>query len=120
MHGLCHLPVFTRIVSKCHQELLLCDRRSLKTTTDVYLLIPQYFLLYASLPDSAPCGLEPSLLGGRLPPSCTLTGWLSGAWACAAMCSRPGSSRQHMLTVRTLLLASWCMPEALCLALLLP
>lgn len=67
LHGLCHLPVFSWMVSKCHQELLLQGGGSPKTTTDMYLLILQHFLLHASPPDSAPGGLEPGLLRGRLP-----------------------------------------------------
>nr|XP_008273266.1 nucleotide-binding oligomerization domain-containing protein 2 isoform X2 [Oryctolagus cuniculus]XP_051689869.1 nucleotide-binding oligomerization domain-containing protein 2 isoform X2 [Oryctolagus cuniculus] len=67
LHGLCHLPVFSWMVSKCHQELLLQDGGSPKTTTDMYLLILQHFLRHASLPDSASQGLGPSLLQGRLP-----------------------------------------------------
>ncbi|XP_058529974.1 nucleotide-binding oligomerization domain-containing protein 2 isoform X1 [Ochotona princeps] len=67
LHGLCHLPVFSWMVSKCHQELLLRDGGSPKTTTDMYLLILQHFLLHASLPDSASQGLGPSLLQSRLP-----------------------------------------------------
>nr|XP_004057684.3 nucleotide-binding oligomerization domain-containing protein 2 isoform X2 [Gorilla gorilla gorilla] len=67
LHGLCHLPVFSWMVSKCHQELLLQEGGSPKTTTDMYLLILQHFLLHATPPDSASQGLGPSLLRGRLP-----------------------------------------------------
>ncbi|XP_069868068.1 nucleotide-binding oligomerization domain-containing protein 2 isoform X1 [Dipodomys merriami] len=67
LHGLCHLPVFSWMVSKCHQELLLHKGGSPRTTTDMYLLILQHFLLHASLPDSASHGLGPGLLQGRLP-----------------------------------------------------
>ncbi|XP_016060492.1 PREDICTED: nucleotide-binding oligomerization domain-containing protein 2 [Miniopterus natalensis] len=67
LHGLCHLPVFAWMVSKCHRELLLQGTGSPKTTTDMYLLILQHFLLHASPPDSARHGLAPSLLRGRLP-----------------------------------------------------
>ncbi|XP_039736777.1 nucleotide-binding oligomerization domain-containing protein 2 isoform X2 [Pteropus medius] len=67
LHGLCHLPVFSWMVSKCHQELLLQGGGSPKTTTDMYLLILQHFLLHAAPPDSARQGLGPSLLRGRLP-----------------------------------------------------
>ncbi|XP_014448092.2 nucleotide-binding oligomerization domain-containing protein 2-like, partial [Tupaia chinensis] len=66
LHGLCHLPVFSWMVSKCHQELLLLEGGSPKTTTDMYLLILQHFLLHASPPHSASQGLGPSLLQGRL------------------------------------------------------
>uniref|UniRef100_A0A8C8ZVU3 Nucleotide binding oligomerization domain containing 2 n=1 Tax=Prolemur simus TaxID=1328070 RepID=A0A8C8ZVU3_PROSS len=67
LHGLCHLPVFSWMVSKCHQELLLQEGGSPKTTTDMYLLILQHFLLRASPPDTASRGLDPGLLRGRLP-----------------------------------------------------
>ncbi|XP_057569312.1 nucleotide-binding oligomerization domain-containing protein 2 [Hippopotamus amphibius kiboko] len=67
LHGLCHLPVFSWMVSKCHQELLLQGGGSPKTTTDMYLLILQHFLLRASPPDSAAHGLGPGLLRSRLP-----------------------------------------------------
>ncbi|XP_074067443.1 nucleotide-binding oligomerization domain-containing protein 2 isoform X2 [Macrotis lagotis] len=48
LHGLCHVPVFSWIVSKCHKELLLHGCGSLKTTTDMYLLILQHFVQHAS------------------------------------------------------------------------
>ncbi|XP_037371669.1 nucleotide-binding oligomerization domain-containing protein 2 [Talpa occidentalis] len=67
LHGLCHLPVFSWMVSKCHQELLLQGGESLKTTTDMYLLILQHFLQHASPLDTAAQGLEPRLLRARLP-----------------------------------------------------
>ncbi|XP_029780023.1 nucleotide-binding oligomerization domain-containing protein 2 isoform X4 [Suricata suricatta] len=67
LHGLCHLPVVTWMVSKCHQELLLHGGGTPKTTTEMYLLILQHFLLRASPPDSGPRSLGPGLLRGRLP-----------------------------------------------------
>lgn len=67
LHGLCHLPVFAWMVSKCHQELLLQGGGALKTTTDMYLLFLQHFLLHASPPDSVHRTLGPGLLRGRLP-----------------------------------------------------
>ena len=67
LHGLCHLPVFAWMVSKCHQELLLQGGGPPKTTTDMYLLFLQHFLLHASPPDSARHTLGPGLLRGRLP-----------------------------------------------------
>ncbi|XP_058383772.1 nucleotide-binding oligomerization domain-containing protein 2 isoform X2 [Diceros bicornis minor] len=67
LHGLCHLPVVSWMVSKCHQELLLQGGGSPKTTTDMYLLILQHFLLHASPADSAPHDPGPGLLRGRLP-----------------------------------------------------
>ncbi|XP_046290609.1 nucleotide-binding oligomerization domain-containing protein 2 isoform X4 [Marmota monax] len=66
LYGLCHLPVFSWMVSRCHQELLLQDGGSPKTTTDMYLLILQHFLLRASPPDMASHIRGPSLLRGRL------------------------------------------------------
>ncbi|KAM5263929.1 nucleotide-binding oligomerization domain-containing protein 2 [Ctenodactylus gundi] len=66
LHGLCHLPVFSWMVSKCHQELLLQSGGSPKTTTDMYLLILQHFLLHASPLEATFHDLGPSLLQGRL------------------------------------------------------
>lgn len=67
LHGLCHLPVFSWMVSKCHQELLLQGGGSLKTTTDMYLLILQHFLLHASPADTTIPTLVPCPLRARLP-----------------------------------------------------
>ncbi|XP_066205395.1 nucleotide-binding oligomerization domain-containing protein 2 isoform X1 [Saccopteryx leptura] len=67
LHGLCQLPVFAWMVSRCHRELLLQGGGSPKTTTDLYLLILRHFLLHAALPGAAPRGLGPGLLRGRLP-----------------------------------------------------
>ncbi|XP_036009943.1 nucleotide-binding oligomerization domain-containing protein 2 isoform X2 [Mus musculus] len=66
LHGLCHLPVFSWMVSRCHRELLLQNRGFPTTSTDMYLLILQHFLLHASPPDSSPLGLGPGLLQSRL------------------------------------------------------
>ncbi|XP_055477495.1 nucleotide-binding oligomerization domain-containing protein 2 isoform X2 [Psammomys obesus] len=66
LHGLCHLPVFSWMVSRCHRELLLQNRGSPTTSTDMYLLILQHFLLHTSPPDSHPIGLGPGLLQSRL------------------------------------------------------
>ncbi|KAK7800290.1 hypothetical protein U0070_013106, partial [Myodes glareolus] len=66
LHGLCHLPVFSWMVSRCHQELLLQNGEFPTTSTDMYLLILQHFLLHASSPDSYPLGLGPRLLQSRL------------------------------------------------------
>ncbi|KAL6073987.1 hypothetical protein STEG23_036091, partial [Scotinomys teguina] len=66
LHGLCHLPVFSWMVSRCHQELLLQNGGFPTTGTDMYLLILQHFLLHASPPDSYPVGLGPGLLQSRL------------------------------------------------------
>ncbi|XP_043754359.1 nucleotide-binding oligomerization domain-containing protein 2 isoform X1 [Cervus elaphus] len=67
LHGLCHLPVFSWMVSKCHEELLLQGQGSPKTTTDMYLLILGHFLLHASPQPLATHGLGSSLIQGRLP-----------------------------------------------------
>ncbi|XP_051835787.1 nucleotide-binding oligomerization domain-containing protein 2 isoform X2 [Antechinus flavipes] len=48
LHGLCHVPVFSWIVSRCHKELLQRGCGSLKTTTDMYLLILRHFVMHAS------------------------------------------------------------------------
>ncbi|XP_040591242.1 nucleotide-binding oligomerization domain-containing protein 2 isoform X1 [Mesocricetus auratus] len=66
LHGLCHLPVFSWMVSRCHQELLLQSGGFPTTSTDMYLLILQHFLLHASPPDSFPLSLGPRLLQSRL------------------------------------------------------
>nr|XP_033798778.1 nucleotide-binding oligomerization domain-containing protein 2 isoform X2 [Geotrypetes seraphini] len=49
LHGLCHIPVFCWIVSKCHKELIL-RRSSPQSITDMYLLILQHFLCH-SIPE---------------------------------------------------------------------
>uniref|UniRef100_A0A8B9J9Y8 Nucleotide binding oligomerization domain containing 2 n=1 Tax=Astyanax mexicanus TaxID=7994 RepID=A0A8B9J9Y8_ASTMX len=41
--GLCHIPVFCWIVSKCYKELLGCGEGSPQTMTDVYLMVLQHF-----------------------------------------------------------------------------
>ncbi|KAI4891462.1 hypothetical protein NFI96_012354 [Prochilodus magdalenae] len=41
--GLCHIPVFCWIVSKCYKELLGCGEGSPQTITDVYLMVLQHF-----------------------------------------------------------------------------
>ncbi|XP_073461083.1 nucleotide-binding oligomerization domain-containing protein 2 isoform X1 [Aquarana catesbeiana] len=46
--GLCHIPVFCWIISKCHKELINCDYRSPQTMTDMYMLTLKHFLLHAS------------------------------------------------------------------------
>ncbi|XP_004450484.2 nucleotide-binding oligomerization domain-containing protein 2 isoform X2 [Dasypus novemcinctus] len=67
LRGLCRLPVFSWMVSKCHRELLQPGGGSPKTTTDMYLLILQHFLLHSSSPDQAAHGPGPGFLRGRLP-----------------------------------------------------
>ncbi|KAM8945913.1 nucleotide-binding oligomerization domain-containing protein 2 [Pelodytes ibericus] len=44
LHGLCQIPVFCWIVSKCHQELIINNCDSPKTITDMYILTLQHFL----------------------------------------------------------------------------
>ncbi|XP_069037418.1 nucleotide-binding oligomerization domain-containing protein 2 isoform X2 [Lepisosteus oculatus] len=53
--GLCHIPVFCWIVSKCHEELLGRGGGSPQTITDVYLMILQHFLQH-SHPQQCPLG----------------------------------------------------------------
>ncbi|MEE6499525.1 hypothetical protein FKM82_003480 [Ascaphus truei] len=49
LHGLCHIPVFCWIVSKCHKELILTGCSSLQTMTDMYFLTLQHFLLHGAM-----------------------------------------------------------------------
>ncbi|XP_028293037.1 nucleotide-binding oligomerization domain-containing protein 2 [Gouania willdenowi] len=42
--GLCHSPVLCWILSQCYKELLGCEKNSIQTTTDIYLMILQHFL----------------------------------------------------------------------------
>ncbi|XP_038662630.1 nucleotide-binding oligomerization domain-containing protein 2 isoform X2 [Scyliorhinus canicula] len=46
LHGLCHVPFFCWIVSKCHEQLLQNGSDFTHTMTDVYLLILEHFLLH--------------------------------------------------------------------------
>ncbi|XP_041446062.1 nucleotide-binding oligomerization domain-containing protein 2 isoform X2 [Xenopus laevis] len=48
IHGLCHIPVFCWIVSKCHKELIIKGCSSPHTMTDMYILTLQHFLLHAA------------------------------------------------------------------------
>lgn len=41
--GLCHIPVFCWIISKCYKELLGCGDGSPQTVTDVYLMVLKHF-----------------------------------------------------------------------------
>ncbi|XP_062845617.1 nucleotide-binding oligomerization domain-containing protein 2 [Trichomycterus rosablanca] len=41
--GLCHIPVFCWIVSKCYKELLGCGEGAPHTITDVYLMVLKHF-----------------------------------------------------------------------------
>ncbi|XP_016283938.2 nucleotide-binding oligomerization domain-containing protein 2 isoform X1 [Monodelphis domestica] len=66
LHGLCHVPVFSWIVSRCHKELLLHGSGFLKTTTDMYLLVLRHFISHAS-PEDVAWGLGASTLRPRLP-----------------------------------------------------
>ncbi|KAB5525855.1 hypothetical protein PHYPO_G00145020 [Pangasianodon hypophthalmus] len=42
--GLCHIPVFCWIISKCYKELLGCGEGSPQTVTDVYFMVLKHFL----------------------------------------------------------------------------
>ncbi|XP_078400420.1 nucleotide-binding oligomerization domain-containing protein 2 isoform X2 [Cetorhinus maximus] len=46
LHGLCHVPFFCWIVSKCHEQLMQNCSDFTHTMTDVYLLILEHFLLH--------------------------------------------------------------------------
>ncbi|CAI9546898.1 unnamed protein product, partial [Staurois parvus] len=46
--GLCHIPVFCWIISKCHKELINYDYKTPQTMTDMYMLTLKHFLLHAS------------------------------------------------------------------------
>ncbi|XP_067905536.1 nucleotide-binding oligomerization domain-containing protein 2 isoform X2 [Heterodontus francisci] len=46
LHGLCHVPFFCWIVSKCHEQLVQNGSDFTHTMTDVYLLILEHFLLH--------------------------------------------------------------------------
>ncbi|XP_069072542.1 nucleotide-binding oligomerization domain-containing protein 2 isoform X2 [Pleurodeles waltl] len=46
LHGLCHVPVFCWIVSRCHKELIRSGGFSPQTMTDVYLLTLRHFLMH--------------------------------------------------------------------------
>ncbi|XP_028665108.1 nucleotide-binding oligomerization domain-containing protein 2 [Erpetoichthys calabaricus] len=52
LYGLCHVPVFCWIVSKCHKELLGHGHGTPSTVTDVYLMILQHFLRHAAQKDT--------------------------------------------------------------------
>ncbi|TST35098.1 Nucleotide-binding oligomerization domain-containing protein 2 [Bagarius yarrelli] len=42
--GLCHIPVFCWVISKCYKELLGCGKGSPQTVTDVYFMFVKHFL----------------------------------------------------------------------------
>ncbi|XP_075044961.1 nucleotide-binding oligomerization domain-containing protein 2 [Mixophyes fleayi] len=48
LHGLCHIPVFCWIVSKCHRQLIDCGNKTPQTMTDMYFLALKHFLLHSS------------------------------------------------------------------------
>ncbi|XP_068117675.1 nucleotide-binding oligomerization domain-containing protein 2 [Hyperolius riggenbachi] len=48
LNGLCHIPVFCWIVSKCHRELINCGYRAQQTMTGMYMLTLKHFLLRAT------------------------------------------------------------------------
>ncbi|XP_069822038.1 nucleotide-binding oligomerization domain-containing protein 2 [Dendropsophus ebraccatus] len=48
LHGLCNIPVFCWIVSKCHRQLVGCGSNTAQTMTDMYFLTLRHFLLHSS------------------------------------------------------------------------
>lgn len=46
LHGLCHVPVFCWIVTRCHKELIRIGCCSPQTMTDIYLLTLRHFLMH--------------------------------------------------------------------------
>ncbi|XP_072279024.1 nucleotide-binding oligomerization domain-containing protein 2 isoform X2 [Pyxicephalus adspersus] len=48
LNGLCHIPVFCWIISKCHKELINSGYKAPQTMTDMYMLTLKHFLLHAS------------------------------------------------------------------------
>ncbi|KAM4016984.1 nucleotide-binding oligomerization domain-containing protein 2 isoform 2-T2 [Anomaloglossus baeobatrachus] len=48
LHGLCNIPVFCWIASKCHKQLIGCGSKTPQTVTDMYVLTLKHFLLHTS------------------------------------------------------------------------
>ncbi|KAG9475210.1 hypothetical protein GDO78_003590 [Eleutherodactylus coqui] len=48
LHGLCNIPVFCWIVSKCHKQLINCGSKTPQTMTDMYVLTLKHFLHHSS------------------------------------------------------------------------
>ncbi|XP_073515458.1 nucleotide-binding oligomerization domain-containing protein 2 [Phyllobates terribilis] len=48
LHGLCNIPVFCWIASKCHKQLISCGSKTPQTMTDMYVLTLKHFLLHSS------------------------------------------------------------------------
>ncbi|KAM3920017.1 nucleotide-binding oligomerization domain-containing protein 2 [Leptodactylus fuscus] len=48
LHGLCNIPVFCWIVSKCHKQLIGCGGETPQTMTDMYVLTLKHFLLHST------------------------------------------------------------------------
>ncbi|CAJ0918023.1 unnamed protein product [Ranitomeya imitator] len=48
LHGLCNIPVFCWIASKCHKQLIGCGSKTPQTMTDMYVLTLKHFLLHSS------------------------------------------------------------------------
>ncbi|XP_067854000.1 nucleotide-binding oligomerization domain-containing protein 2 isoform X2 [Heptranchias perlo] len=46
LHGLCHVPFFCWIVSKCHEQLMQNGSDFTQTMTDIYLMILEHFFLH--------------------------------------------------------------------------
>ncbi|XP_038610111.1 nucleotide-binding oligomerization domain-containing protein 2 [Tachyglossus aculeatus] len=69
LRGLCHVPVFSWIVSRCHVELLQrwqgSSGGSLKTMTDMYFLIVRHLVLRSPLEGNR--GSAEGVWRGRLP-----------------------------------------------------
>ncbi|XP_063801393.1 nucleotide-binding oligomerization domain-containing protein 2 isoform X2 [Pseudophryne corroboree] len=62
LHGLCQIPVFCWIVSKCHKQLIECGDKTPQTMTDMYFLTLKHFLIHSS-PNSS---LKKNILSERL------------------------------------------------------
>ncbi|XP_055504392.1 nucleotide-binding oligomerization domain-containing protein 2 isoform X2 [Leucoraja erinacea] len=48
VHGLCHVPFFCWIVSKCHEQLMQGGEAPAQTMTDIYLLVLDHALLHCT------------------------------------------------------------------------
>ncbi|XP_078257764.1 nucleotide-binding oligomerization domain-containing protein 2 [Rhinoraja longicauda] len=60
VHGLCHLPFFCWIVSKCHEQLMRGGKDLPQTMTDIYLLILDHSLLHCTHDARGGDGVLPS------------------------------------------------------------
>uniref|UniRef100_UPI00398F6622 nucleotide-binding oligomerization domain-containing protein 2 isoform X3 n=1 Tax=Pristiophorus japonicus TaxID=55135 RepID=UPI00398F6622 len=66
LHGLCHVPFFCWIVSKCHEQLMQNGSDFTPTMTDVYLLILEHFLLHFTHSSQGMNEVLPSQVGAIL------------------------------------------------------